>query len=73
VILLVYKEQLVCYPEAVHVSTEKNYINIFEAFKTGSAHHTTQIFFLNFLKSFFQQEKNNSTHWKLKKLSGLVG
>jgi hypothetical protein len=33
--LLVYKEQLVCYPEAVHVSTEKNYINIFEAFKTG--------------------------------------
>jgi hypothetical protein len=35
VILLVYKEQLVHYPEALHASAEKNYINIFEAYKTG--------------------------------------
>jgi hypothetical protein len=44
VILLVHKEQLVHYPDVLHASTEKNYINIFEADKTG-----IKIFFCVFI------------------------
>jgi hypothetical protein len=90
VILLVYKEQLVHYPEALHARQEKNYINIFEAYKTGipkgtpfwdkdiflcgfildqvssitTTRHIIQhkYIFLNFLRSFFQQEKKIISH-----------